>query len=228
MLVDESIYTAGGTRVSALRTHFAREDYVRFPGFIREDALEVLKKSVTDALQGAHRRDFLMECMDNSPRRMHVVNAYRIQARSSLISDLYKDPSLIAFLAEVAGKEVTALEGDIDRFVINHLDGPGDTFGAHFDDYPLSLAIVTHAPDPRQGGVPELKRKASSLAELEDAPVRVPLYPGDAYLLRSDTTAHRVSPLLADTERTAINLAYSWHGFVVKETVSAQRLYDLD
>lgn len=226
MLIDKSIYSANSRHAAALRDHFISEDYVRLPGFIRADALERLHQVVAAALLDGRRCDFLMECMDNSPRRMHVVNAHRIQAHSPLIPDLYEDRDLQALLCAISGERVFALEGDIDRFVINHLGRAGDTFGAHLDDYPLSLAIVTSAPDPALGGVPELKRRASSLAELDDAPTRVPLRPGDAYLLRSDTAAHRVSPLLADVERTAINLAYSWHGFEVRETVSAQTLYE--
>lgn len=226
--IDREAYSAGKPIVGALRDHFRSEDYVLLPAFIHADALSLLRQTVANLLLHGRRRDFAMECMGGSPRRMHVVNAHTIQAESSLIPELYADPSVLALIASIVGESVKVLVDDIDRFVVNHLQSAGDTFGAHFDDYPLSLTIVVVAPDPAFGGFPELKKCASSLAALNDNPTQISLRAGDAYLLRSDTTAHRVSPLLADVPRTAINLAYTWRGYVKRETVSAQKLYEFD
>ncbi|MFE1382435.1 hypothetical protein ACFW6S_26190 [Streptomyces sp. NPDC058740] len=49
---------------------------------------------------------------------------------------------------------------------------------------------------------------------------------GDAYLLRSDTTAHRVTPLArAGVRRTVLNFAYTTADAAPRPTPSARRLY---
>jgi hypothetical protein len=215
-------------RIESLSCSFLERDYVVLTDFLTDYSLRTLQIDVEQALRFARRRDFLMECMDNSPRRMNVINSKVLEENSKYVPALYGNYDLVNFLSRLTKMPVEVLETDIDRFVVNHLSKEGDTFGAHFDDYPISLAIVLYAPLPEFGGVPEIKPRAAKLADLFDNPITVPLKNGDAYVLRSDTAAHRVSPLKADLSRTAINFAYTWRGYSKKETVSAQRLYEDD
>lgn len=213
---------------ATLRSHYAQLHYVPFPDFVTADFFPELKSDVDALLQRSMRRDFLMECMDNSPRRMNVVNGNTIERFSRWIPKVYTDPAILDFLSELIGERVMPLVDDIDRYVINQLRQSSDTFGAHFDDYPLSVVIVLESPGVEGGGHVEMVPNANALADLEKSPIRLPLRAGDAYLLKSDTTAHRVAPLTVDTQRTAINLAYTTPGYTPRQTVSASKLYAED
>lgn len=206
---------------------YRESHYAKFPGLLSEAGLTLLQSEIERLRREAVRKEFDMECMANSPRRMTTLGGDVIDTLSSVIPAIYRDPVLLDIVERVCGEKVVPLEEDVDRYVINILDRSDDTFGAHFDDYPLSVVLVIEAPDPSAGGVPELVPRAESLLQLDEGPVlRVPLAAGDVYVLKADTTAHRVSPLLSDGERIAINLAYTTPGFVVEQpTESASLLY---
>ena len=219
------LYHPHCANIDALRQHYHEFHHVAFPGFINPSFFQTLKDDVDGLLAHKMRRDFLMECMDNSPRRMNVVNGPTIERLSTLVPALYNDPAVAAFLSAVIGEPVLPLHDDIDRYVINQLQKSSDTFGAHYDDYPLSFVVILESPGMEGGGYSEMVPRATSLSQLDDNPIRLPLKAGDAYLLKTDTTAHRVAPLTVDALRTAINYAYTTPGFVPRETESAQRLY---
>jgi hypothetical protein len=220
------IYRPSGERTVALNAHYQDVHHAAFPGFITPEFFAELKRDVDALLAFRRRRDFLMECMDNSPRKMNVVNGHIIEQNSTLIPALYNNPAILEFLSSVIGEQVLPLHDDIDRYVINQLQMTSDTFGAHYDDYPISFVIILESPGIEGGGYAEMVPRAHSLSQLEDNPIRLPLKAGDAYVLKTDTTAHRVAPLTQDTLRTAINLAYTTPSFVPPRiTESAQKLY---
>lgn len=225
-MFKHDVYYADSPLVPALRAHYHQFHHVAFPGFISNGFFSELKSDVDTLLERKMRRDFLMECMDNSPRRMNVVNGHTIETLSTLVPKLYNDPRVLAFLSAVIGEPVLPLTDDIDRYVINQLSRSSDTFGAHYDDYPLSFVIILESPGFEGGGYAEMVPRANSLSQLEDNPIRLPLRAGDAYLLKTDTTAHRVAPLRVDALRTAINYAYTTPDFVPpRVTESAMKLY---
>ncbi|MGW6389682.1 HalD/BesD family halogenase [Streptomyces sp. NPDC055103] len=117
----------------------------------------------------------------------------------------------------------------VERHVLNVLHRPGDTHGAHTDDYPLALVLFLEAPPhPADGGLLEFHPGRGDLDAL-DAPGthRAHHRPGDAYVLRSDRTAHRVTPLdRPGLRRTVLNFAYTTPGHQNPTAPSAARLYD--
>ena len=219
------LYHPAAAQTAVLAAHYRQYHHAVFPGFVTDAFFPELKQDVDTLLQQSLRRDFLMACMDNSPRRMNVVNGTTVERLSQWIPSIYTAPALLEFLAQVVGEPVVPLVDDIDRYVINQLRQSSDTFGAHYDDYPLSFVIILESPGREGGGYAEMVPNATSLAQLEDNPIRLPLRPGDAYVLKADTTAHRVAPLTVDACRTAINLAYTTPGYVPRYTESAAQLY---
>lgn len=225
LFFDTKRYPFDETSAAPFREHYQRHDYVKFPGLLKGPGFALLQAEVARLRDFAFRRDFQMECMGNSPRQMSTLGGDGVTELSTIVPLLYAHPPLLDFLTFICGSRVLTLE-DIDRYVVNDLHTPGDTFGAHFDDYPISLVFMVDGPPESSGGVPELVPHGA-LSDLGGPKtVRVPLEPGDAYMLKSDTTAHRVAPLKVPSRRTALNLAYTTEGFVIASpTDSASLLY---
>ena len=222
---DAKRYPMDAASAEAYRQHYETHHYVKFPGLLLGPGFSLLQQEIFRLRECAFRRQFRMECMNNSPRQMSTLGGDGIEELSTLVPLLYSHPSLLRFLTHVAGAPVLPLT-DIDRYVVNDLHQSGDTFGAHYDDYPISLVFLIEGAPPEADGNVEMVPNAKSLDELEGPDVtRLSLAAGDAYMLKSDTTAHRVAPLRGDFRRTAINLAYSTEGFVPKFTESASLLY---
>ncbi|MFD6187495.1 hypothetical protein [Streptomyces goshikiensis] len=113
-----------------------------------------------------------------------------------MIADLYRQPDLLRLVCALTGEPVTQVNEVTERHVLNILHRPGDTHGEHLDDYPYAVVLFLQAPqDPSDGGLLEYAPHTTALplpggTRLERRHQRA----GDAYLLRADTTAHRVSP----------------------------------
>ncbi|MBI3898849.1 MAG: hypothetical protein HY308_11195 [Gammaproteobacteria bacterium] len=227
LFFDTNRYLFDGVSALTYREHYLKHHYVKLPGFMKSIGFELLQKEIQRLRDLAIRRDFEMECMNDSPRNMRTLSGDSIQELSTIIPLLYANEELLRFLSFLTNQEVLPLS-DLDRFVLNDLHKMGDTFGAHYDDYPISLALIFEAPPPEHGGEVELVANSNSLADLHGPNVtRVSLVPGDAYLLKSDTTAHRVAPLkAASAKRTGLNFAYTVKDYIPRATTpSAQLLY---
>ncbi|HEX4418745.1 MAG TPA: hypothetical protein VH165_12630 [Kofleriaceae bacterium] len=166
--------------------------------------------------------------MEDTPRHMSTLGTQTLRRLIPALEDVYTHPPLIALLSSVYGTRILPLPEDaVDRFVFNHLHRAGDTHGAHFDDYPISFVFVFEAPHESQGGYVEICPNAASVHDIEGPKAqRIVLGEGDAYLLQSDTTAHRVAPITSSASRTALNFAYTTESFTPRMvTQSAQVLY---
>lgn len=213
---------------SGLRARFESEQHVHLPGFLSARGLERLRREAAFLDQHAIRKDFRMACMGGSPRHMRVLGADDIQGLSGLVPALYESPRLRRFLGEVCGAPVCTPADGVDRFVLNSLVGVGDTHGAHLDDYPLALVIGLEAPPASSGGVVEFVPGAERLEAFGAGPVRrLALQAGDAYLLKADTSPHRVTALrVAGETRRVLNFMYGIAGQApIWSTPSASELY---
>lgn len=207
---------------------FARDGYLALPGLLTGDGLAALGREATGLEAVARRRDFAMACMDDSPRHMTTLGGHVISETSELIPSLYRDRNLIGLVGQVAGEPVIEVEDPVERHVLNILHRAGDTHGAHTDDHPYALVLFLEAPkDPADGGLVRFLPRATSLRNLDHGHARTAHHhAGDAYLLRSDTTAHRVTPLARPgLRRTVLNFAYTTPAARPRRTPSATDLY---
>ncbi|MEU2247772.1 hypothetical protein [Streptomyces sp. NPDC019224] len=213
---------------AAARLRFETDGYSPLPGLLTPDGLGELRAEAQRLVDRARRRDFTMSCMDDSPRHMTTLGGHDIARDSPLLCELYGNPSLLGLVSEVAGEPAVTVPDPLERHVLNVLHRQGDTHGAHTDDYPYALVIFLEAPQsPDDGGLLQYLPRAGSLAELDTGqPHSVHHRAGDAYLLRSDTTAHRVTPLTRPgVRRTVLNFAYTTRSAAPRRTQSARELY---
>ncbi|MWA09083.1 HalD/BesD family halogenase [Streptomyces sp. BA2] len=210
-----------------LSDHFAAESYLRLPSLIPPPLLEELTREVDRLEKLALRRDFAMASTDGSPRHMTTLGGHTIDRESTLIPCLYRDGELLAWLGRVAALPVAEVADPLERHVLNILHRPGDTHGAHTDDYPLALVLFIEAPaDPADGGLLHRTPRTGGLDALHTTAGRVHHQRGDGYLLRADTTAHRVTALRRPgVRRTVLNFAYTTPDRQMARTPSAAQLY---
>lgn len=210
----------------ALADMFRRDHYLRLPGLVRPEAVERLSEEIARLRALAIRREFAMECMDNSPRKMSTIGGEALADESILIPGMYEDTALVRFISEVFGQDLQTLPDPIERHVINFLHEAGDTHGGHFDDHPVALIVFVESPPAHAGGLIEYVPNADSLAELGGQRSLCAHHEvGDGYLLKSDTTAHRVTPLAPGFRRTALNFAYTTPDRARLASPSASLLY---
>ncbi|WP_405496135.1 hypothetical protein [Streptomyces sp. NBC_00096] len=216
-------------RWTSLRRQFTADGYLPLPQLISPAGLTELGNEAGRLEADAVRRDFRMPCMDDSPRHMTTLGGDHIARTSPLITQTYQDQGVMRLLSSLLDETVVAVHEPVERHVLNVLHRPGDTHGAHTDDYPLALVLFLEAPPrPTDGGLLEFHPGRSDLAAL-DAPGtrRVHHQPADGYLLRSDLTAHRVTPLeRPGVRRTVLNFAYTTPDRQGPTTTSASLLYD--
>lgn len=212
--------------VADLADSFRANHYLPLPGLVRPDAVTRLAEEIERLRALAIRREFAMECMDNSPRRMSTIGGETLAEESTLIPGMYEDPGLLRFISEIVGEGLQTVPDPIERHVINFLHEAGDTHGGHFDDHPVALIVFVESPPADAGGLIEYVQNASSLSELEGPRARRSHHQvGDGYLLKSDTTAHRVTPLAPGFRRTAMNFAYTTPARAGLASPSASILY---
>jgi hypothetical protein len=177
-----------------------------------------LAAEVTPALDAhAERRDLCIAATGGSPRRYRIVGRDTLAATCPATASFYRSARLLELLSAVAGEPLVPVPYAPEELIATRLENAGDTHGWHWDDYGFALVWVLRAPPPEDGaaleyvtGVPWSKtdpRIDAILAQRE--PVRVHIATGTVYLLRSDTTLHRVTPLHRNAKRDALCFSYA-------------------
>ena len=201
------------SRKSFYETGFALISYL-LPDPVKQQIADEVRLLLD---QQSIRRDLRLRDTSNTPRYMRNVTAEAIRHHRGVTVELYNSPAFLEALGKVAGEAVIPCPYEPEQYVITHLERPGDTHGWHWDDYSFGLIFVADCPPPDLGGfvqtVPNTrwdKDDPQVFRKLLDNPIySYELRPGDLYLLRTDTTLHRVHPVEPGATRSIINMAYA-------------------
>ena len=147
---------------------------------------------------------------------MRNVRSEQITTFGSIISAVYSTPGVRSALGIVAGEEVVECPYLPERYVITELNQSGDTHGWHWDDYSLALVWIIDCPPIEHGGFVQCVPRTlwnKSDPQLHRWFVERPIHslelvPGDLYLMRTNTTLHRVFPITGG-RRVIVNMAYA-------------------
>jgi hypothetical protein len=170
------------------------------------------------ALVAGHglRRDVAFAETGHTPRRMRNVRRGEIHQYGTVVPAVYSCAGLCCALGHVAGEDVLECPYESEQYVITELASTGDTHGWHWDDYSFALVWVIECPPLSDGGfvqcVPNTTWNKAD-PQLHRQFVSRPIYsmelrPGDLYLMRTDTTLHRVYPIRSG-RRLIVNMAYA-------------------
>ena len=162
------------------------------------------------------RRDLDIAETDYSPRRMRNVGQSDIEALSTIIPQVYLAEPVLRVMSAVSSEPVHPCPWEPERYVITHLEKDGDTHGWHWDDYTFALVWVVDVPPSEDGGFVQCvpgtgwsKNRPEVNRQMLSRPIySLELFPGDLYLMKTNTTMHRVYPV-RHGHRTIINMSYA-------------------
>lgn len=182
--------------------------------------LHTAMKAEAETLLGQYgrRRDFRMGATDHTPRRMANVEQKFIAANDGTILNLYDSPRLQEMVAAIVRAPIHPCPYEPEWMVITLLDQEGDTHGWHWDDYSLALVWILDAPDLDAGGI--LQCVPNTFWDKDHPDVlrfflnnTIHSYhfrAGQAYLMQTSRTMHRVYPLLrGGQKRLIVNYAFA-------------------
>ncbi len=183
-----TIVAASGGRLAALRERFARDGYVKLPGFLSPGLLAAV-------LAAVDRTVFEPRVHEG----IGVEVCARQGAASGALEFLLNDAALHAAVSELTGcAPIRCFEGRIYRLV------PGtdhyDSWHSDVGQGRLLAVSINLGRQPFEGGELQIRRAGSPVvvAEVENRT------PGDAVLFRIDRSLrHRVAPVTGGAARTA-------------------------
>ena len=168
------------------------------------------------------RRDLVVAETGSTPRRMRNVTRAEIVEHGSVIPAVYVAAALS--VGQIVGEPVFSCPYEPEQFVITQLEAAGDTHGWHWDDYSFALVWIAECPPEVDGGfvecVPDTvwdKRCPRVRQILRYRRVhRLAVGAGEVYLMRTNTTLHRVHPIHRG-RRTIVNMAFAAVGELCAE-----------
>ena len=178
------------------------------------------------------RRDIRVAATGDTPRRYRVLGRDDLFAHAPQTAALYRSPRLRAIIESAVGEPVFDVPYVPEECIATRLEAAGDTHGWHWDDYAFALVWILQAPAIADGGVLECVRDTRWNKNAPDVEALVASHTaeryafaaGSVYVLRSDTTLHRVTPLLGDLRRDALCFTYARAADLTR-TVSHETLH---
>ncbi|MFJ4867409.1 hypothetical protein [Streptomyces sp. NPDC088757] len=218
ILRDHFVENFSGDDLVAVRKQFADEHVVPLRGFCPPGLLRALQDEAS-GIMDAHGvdRKFTFEITDNTPRQMTTVGQPVIKEHGPLIDALYFSPAVKDLLSAAVAEEVHTCPYAGEHYVLSRLGKTGDTHGWHWDDYTYGFILILETPPYQEGGFVQAVPHTAWDKENPDVhgallKSKVHSYafePGDAYLVKTDTTMHRVYPIRGDSRRTIVNMTWA-------------------
>ena len=214
---------------------FRDEDIVVIDHLLPNALASAMQRQALDLIE-AHgaRRDLIMEATGGTPRHYTSVGRDKIREQDGPITHFFESEVIRTYLSRIAGEELHKVPYAPEEYIVNSQQKSGDTHGWHWDDYTFALICMVEAPAYDKGGrveyIPRTKwDKGDSAKALErflrNQVVRSPYIPsGSCYLMRANTSLHRIAPLDGDTRRTVIVFTYASTSDLTDPTISHETM----
>jgi hypothetical protein len=199
------------------RHRFDRHGYLKITHLV-DPRVRMLMMDEARALLKSHakRRDMLIESTGFTPRYLSNVPRDIINEHGKVIPAVYHSNYIKKLLQAITKDEIIGIPWIGDEFIINSQHKAGDTHGWHWGDYPYTIIWVVQATPINTGGLLECvphtnwdKKNPRIQEVLIENNIESHFHKtGDVYLLKTDTTLHRVTPLNEDVERIILNTAF--------------------
>jgi hypothetical protein len=226
LLAEHWARNFGSDVLATYHERFAAEHVVVLPDVLPAELLEAMRAEAFDLVDrrgASHRTTFAIT--DGTPRNMTTVGQPIIKAEGPLIDAFYFAPELLRLSADVLGEQVHTCPYPGEHYVVSRLTKSGDTHGWHWDDYTYGIILVLEAPNYRDGGF--IQAVPGTSWDKQDPDVHGALLSsvvrsyapkaGDAYLIKTNTTMHRVYPIRGESRRTIVNMTLASTDDLTKE-----------
>ena len=207
-----------GTAIAKLRAQFAAEHVAPLRGFCPPLLLAAIKREASGLVeQFGITRDMKLAITDHTERHMRTVGQPVIREHGPLIHTTYFLPSIKTLLSRIVGEDLFTCPYPGEHYVISSMARTGDTHGWHWDDYSYGFVLVLEAPPYREGGF--VQAVAGTAWDKADPDVHgallkgqvrsYALAAGDAYVIKTNTTMHRVHPVRSSSRRLIVNTTWA-------------------
>jgi L-lysine 4-chlorinase len=196
---------------------FARDGYLKINHLVDDRVKAVVMREVRELLaQHGKRRDVLIESTGNTPRHLSNVPKETIASHGKAIPAVYRSNYVMRMIEKIVKEDIIPVPWHWDEFIINSQHKVGDTHGWHWGDYPYTIIWVVQATPINTGGLLECvphtywNKKGPRIEELL-VENKIDSYfheSGDVYLLKADTTLHRVKPITENITRIILNTTW--------------------
>ena len=203
-----------------LAHQFARDTIVQLDHLLPAELAKVMQNQALGLVSAsAVRRDMEVAATGNTPRAYRSVGRDTIRDDDGPITRFFESDAIREYLSTLAGEPLHKVPYEPEEYIINSQERTGDTHGWHWDDYTFALIWMVEAPDCMSGGRVEFvpntewdkERPREGLERIvAGEEIRSRYIPsGSCYLMRANTTLHRVAPLIGNTRRTVIVFTYA-------------------
>ena len=218
-----------------LAEQFAKSDVVAIRDLLPQRLKDAFHEEATRLLDtDARRRDLNIESTGGTPRHYQSVGRDVIKEHGMVIPAVFASPEIRAFLSEIAGEELHPVPYEPEEYILNSQNQTGDTHGWHWDDYTFALIWIVEAPDPLSGGrieyIPHTKwDKEAPRDALKDILTSREIASkyieaGQCYLMRANTTLHRIAPLTSNTRRTVVVYTFASTADLSDQSISHETM----
>ena len=221
--------------VDFTKTTLAQKGIVEITKFFDQCfTIKLIEETLNIFEEKKQRKDIIMEQTENTPRNMFSVSQKLIHQSSKLIPNFYNNLNLLKFISNISQEKVMILPWEAERYLINGLSKPNDTQGWHWDDYSYALVFIAKATKEEEGGQLECipntlgDKGKLTMQEILNSSKPHPYFfdSGSFYLMKSDTTLHRVAPIRANSLRVSLVMSLCNENDLLKE-INHETIYEL-
>jgi hypothetical protein len=212
----------------------ASDGVLTLPGFLRDDAIDMLVAEAEASKQDAYFTASSHNVYLSEPRpdfdASHVFNRQIISSKGCITTDqvpeqsrlkiIYDAPEFRKFIATIVGEPALYEYADPLSSINVHYADEGQELGWHFDNSEFAITLLLQAP--QSGGQFEYVRdlRDAEAGEMNFAGVaavldgeavieRPTVKQGTLMLFRGRNAMHRVTPIIGRTTRILVVLAYN-------------------
>ncbi len=218
-----------------LAAQFCAETIVQIDHLLPSGLAATMQRQALRLIAGpATRRDMELAATGNTPRAYRSVGRDLIHTEHGPITAFFELNVIRSYLSEIAGEPLHKVPYEPEEYIVNSQEKSGDTHGWHWDDYTFALIWLVEAPHCMSGGrveyIPDTewdKEKPRECLERLIATREIRsryIKSGTCYLMRANTTLHRVAPLAGDTRRTVIVFTYASTADLTNASISHETM----
>ena len=223
---------------------------LQLDGFLRPETLTQLIAEADDAHDGAYytvaKHNVYLTKPNNDLPQDHIFNRQLSTTKGCICTDqvpehsplmtIYNSAEFQSFIAAVVGEDALYPYADPLSSVNVHYANDGQELNWHFDNSEFAITLLLQSPkaggdfeyvkDLRDADAGDMNYDGvSAVVEGRSRVERLHIDPGTLVLFRGRNSMHRVTPIVGDTQRILVVLAYNSEPNIALSETARQTFY---